>query len=137
MRVLSTFAETDTLSDVLRSLRVRSTVFCLALMDAPWGFEVPGREVASFHLVLEGRGLLEVEGEQPLEILAGDLVLLPHGDAHAVRDRLETPATAIARLAPETETSFDPFTIRPVIVVGASVVCTLSARLSFLPSSDA
>ena len=138
MRVLSTFAETDTLSDVLRSLRVRSTVFCLALMDAPWGFDVPARQVASFHLVLEGRGLLEVEGERPLDIGAGDLVLLPHGDAHAVRDRLDTPATAIAGLAPETETSWEVHAgsggARTELLCGGFVLESAHPLLSSLPS---
>src|SRR5439155_22863800 len=91
VRLLSSFAESDTISDLLRSLRVRSNVFCLALMDAPWGFGVPAREVASFHIVLTGRAVLEVEGAPPLTLAAGDLIVLPHGDEHVVRDRAGSP----------------------------------------------
>jgi AraC-like DNA-binding protein len=107
VRLLSTFAETDTMSDVLRSLRVRSTVFCLALLDAPWGIGVPRRDVASFHLVLAGRGTLEVEGREPLPVVADDLVVLPHGDAHVVRDSPESPVTTIVAAAPNVETSWE------------------------------
>jgi AraC-like DNA-binding protein len=98
MRLLSTFPDSDTISDLLRSLRVRSNVFCLATMRAPWGFGVPARDVASFHIVLDGGGVLEVDGEPPVELGRGDLVVLPHGDAHVVRDRPGSPATAIADL---------------------------------------
>jgi AraC-like DNA-binding protein/mannose-6-phosphate isomerase-like protein (cupin superfamily) len=98
MRVLSTFPDSDTTSDLLRSLRVRSNVFCLATMRAPWGFGVPARDVASFHIVLDGGGVLEIDGEPPVELGRGDLVVLPHGDRHVVRDRPGSPATAIGDL---------------------------------------
>ena len=107
MRLLSTFADSDTISDLLRSLRVRSNVFCLATMRAPWGFGVPARDVASFHIVLEGGGILEVDGEPPLQLSRGDLVLLPHGDAHVVRDGPGSAVTSIAALERETETSWE------------------------------
>jgi AraC-like DNA-binding protein/mannose-6-phosphate isomerase-like protein (cupin superfamily) len=107
VRLLSTFDEADTMSEVLRSLRVGSTIFCLALMDAPWGFRVQQREIASFHLVLEGEGVLEVDSGQTVALAAGDLVVLPHGDAHAVRDAPASDVTTISELAPETETSWE------------------------------
>ena len=107
MRLLSTFADSDTVSDLLRSLRVRSNVFCLATMRAPWGFSVPARDVASFHIVLDGGGVLEVDGEPPLELARGDLVVLPHGDAHVVRDRPGSAVTSIAVLEPANETSWE------------------------------
>ena len=107
MRLLSTFADSDTISELLRSLRVRSQVFCLANMRAPWGFGVPAREVASFHIVLDGGGILEVGGEQAVAIGRGDLVVLPHGDAHVVRDQPGSPVTSIAALEPDTETSWE------------------------------
>jgi AraC-like DNA-binding protein len=60
-------------------------------MGAPWGFGVAGRELGSFHAVLEGGGTLSVEGSpEALELRAGDVVVLPRGDAHWLRD---SPAT--------------------------------------------
>ena len=107
MRLLSRFADTDVVSDVLRALRVRSTVFCLAEMRRPWGFAVPARDVASFHLVLSGGGVLDVEGEEPVALGTGDLAILPHGDAHVVRDVPGSPVTTIADLEPQTATSWE------------------------------
>jgi AraC-like DNA-binding protein len=40
---------------------------------------------AQFHIVTKGRCLLERYGGEPLRLEAGNLLLLPHGDAHVVR----------------------------------------------------
>jgi AraC-like DNA-binding protein/mannose-6-phosphate isomerase-like protein (cupin superfamily) len=107
MRLLSSFADADTVSDVLRSLRVRSTVFCLAELDRPWGFAVPARDVASFHVVLTGGGILEVDDEEPIRLDTGDLAILPRGDAHVVRDETRSRVTTVADLEPQNATSWE------------------------------
>jgi AraC family transcriptional activator of mtrCDE len=40
---------------------------------------------AQFHIVTKGCCLLERYGGEPLRLEAGNLLLLPHGDAHVVR----------------------------------------------------
>jgi AraC-like DNA-binding protein len=56
-------------------------------MAPPWGFGVAARDAGSFHLVLDGEGWLEVDGvEGATHVRYGDLVLLPRGNAHWVRD---------------------------------------------------
>src|SRR5919197_1480961 len=132
MRLLSTFADSDTISELLRSLRVRSQVFCLANMRAPWGFGVPAREVASFHIVLDGGGILEVGGEQAVAVGRGDLVVLPHGDAHVVRDRPGSPVTSIAALEPDTETSWEVRGVTDVLFAQAIRVHLLAQPIAVL-----
>jgi mannose-6-phosphate isomerase-like protein (cupin superfamily) len=45
--------------------------------------------MASFHLVLEGAYWLEVhDGEHPIPLRSGDLVILPRGQTHQLRDDL-------------------------------------------------
>jgi len=95
IRTLSTFPPDDTLSELLRSLRVQSTLFCLAEMGAPWGFAVPRRRVASFHLVLDGEAWLTRDGEEPLRLLSGDVAVVPRGDPHELRDAPGSPVTRI------------------------------------------
>ncbi len=85
----------DPVSDVLRELNVRSTVFCLSELGAPWGFRVEGAGIAKFHLVLDGAGWVTVDGEAPLSVGSGDLVVLPHGHAHIISDH---PASSVAAL---------------------------------------
>ncbi len=56
-------------------------------MTAPWGFAVAGREAASFHLVVHGECWLEVDGvEEKYHLSSGDLVIVPSGAPHRVRD---------------------------------------------------
>lgn len=69
-------------------VRVRSSLYCRSDLTAPWGFAVEARPSATFHLLLEGEAWLEVpDGEPPRRLRAGDLVILPRGHAHQLRDR--------------------------------------------------
>ena len=83
----------DGLSEMLRSLRIRTAVFCRSDMRAPWGFGVRAHGRAAFHVLLEGSCHLEVEGvEEPINLHAGDLVVLPRGPGHTLRSNQGAPA---------------------------------------------
>ena len=89
----------DALSEMLQSIRFRSTVMCRSELKAPWGFSVVGREFATFHIVLRGRCLVEVEGlEGQLALSEGDAVILARGNAHAVRDSAGSQVTRLEKL---------------------------------------
>jgi AraC-like DNA-binding protein len=79
-------AEVDAVSDLLRSLAVESSVFCMSELRAPWGFSVERSSVAKFHLVLEGSCWLRLDDRPPARLDQGDLVLLPGGDEHSLGD---------------------------------------------------
>jgi hypothetical protein len=86
---VSGYPQDDVLSELLRSLRVCSTIYCHSELTAPWGFRVDARARASFHLVLEGVCWLEVQdGERPVPLGSGDLVMLLRGQTHQLRDDL-------------------------------------------------
>src|SRR6266849_3972968 len=86
----------DPLSELLRNVRFKSTLWCRSELSAPWGFSVAGREVATFHVVVRGECLLSVDSvERPIPLVAGDLVLLPHGEPHAVRDSIDSRVTRL------------------------------------------
>lgn len=86
----------DPLSDVLRSVRLRGSVFfhvscrdqwsALAAPSHEMGPAVmPGAEhVIEYHMLIKGEGWVAVDGEPPLRLREGDIVMLPHGDAHVV-----------------------------------------------------
>lgn len=103
MRRLGTFPNADGLSQLLFRLTVTSTVFCLSEMSSPWGFRVAGRSSPSFHLLTSGSAWLEIEGEpEAVRLLAGDLVILPRGQAHQVRDSRESPVQWLDRILADT-----------------------------------
>src|SRR5262245_41931153 len=82
----------DVMGELLDAVRVRATIFCRSSLGAPWGFAVEPRAKASFHAVTRGKCWLMVAGEpEPRRLLTGDLVVLPHGHEHSLRDRPSSP----------------------------------------------
>jgi AraC-like DNA-binding protein len=85
----------DALSEALNSVRMTGAIFFQAECTEPWGFAVPplgdvahvlapGTErLVSYHLLTEGSATARF-GEREIAISAGDMVILPHGDAHVV-----------------------------------------------------
>src|SRR5215207_1877256 len=62
MDLLSDFDAPDPVSEVLRAVRIRSTVYCRSVLAAPWGFGVTGHGNPAFHVVTTGTCWLEVDG---------------------------------------------------------------------------
>jgi AraC-like DNA-binding protein len=82
----------DPVSDVLRTVRIRSTILCRSAFAAPWGFGIVGHGRPVFHLITRGSCWLGVEGEDTqVRLAAGDLVVLPTGRRHWLRDEPQTP----------------------------------------------
>jgi AraC-like DNA-binding protein len=83
----------DALSEALRGIRFRSRVLCRSELSAPWGFTVRQSSGASFHFVVEGACFLETSEEPDLvPLTAGELVILPRGQTHTVRDAPASPS---------------------------------------------
>ncbi len=94
--LLSSSLEADAIDALLRDLRVSSTVFCRSTLSAPWGFGVHARGLAAFHVVVSGDCWLQVDADgEPRRLHAGDLVILPHGNAHWLRDDPDSGAFAL------------------------------------------
>jgi AraC-like DNA-binding protein len=86
----------DTLSEVLRSVRLRGVLFFYVEGVAPWAAAspaaseiaaaiMPGAEhVMQYHVVIEGACWGGVIGEPPVRLEKGDVILFPHGDAHVI-----------------------------------------------------
>jgi len=103
MRSLGKLMPDDGLSQLLLRVSVTSTVYCLSEMTAPWGFKVAAREVPAFHLLTSGGGWLEVEGQPDgIRVRAGDLVILPRGNAHSLRDTAQSRVLWLDDILAET-----------------------------------
>jgi AraC-like DNA-binding protein len=88
--------EHDTLSDVLRNVRLRGAVFYYVSHRDRWAAEapaaheiaaavMPGAEhVIEYHMVAKGGGWAAVSGIGPVRLAAGDIVMFPQGDAHVM-----------------------------------------------------
>src|SRR5688572_5582283 len=84
----------DPLSEALRSVRLTGAIFLEAELGRPWGFLSPPASASAhllaptaehlvlFHLLVEGQATARVAGHDGVALEAGDIVVLPHGDAH-------------------------------------------------------
>jgi AraC family transcriptional regulator, activator of mtrCDE len=89
----------DALSGLAPLLRVRPVLESLCRFGAQWALphEISTGGWAPFHLVAQGRCVIEVAGIAPIPLETGDVAVLPHGGAHTVRGAT-TPAS-LARTA--------------------------------------
>jgi AraC-like DNA-binding protein len=102
----------DVLSDVLRVVRLTSGVFFTARFSSPWSIESPpsdqlarilnlrAESIALFHMLVEGRCWVSVEGHAPLEMEAFDVIIFPHGDAHVMTSQRGVRPLPIRSLLP-------------------------------------
>ena len=81
------------LADVLAATRIGNTILCRSEVVAPWGMSfVPGPRV-NFHIVGRGTCWLRPSLDAtPIQLVQGDIVLLPHGAGHVLADQPTTPA---------------------------------------------
>lgn len=84
----------DALSEALRTVRMTGAIFLSAEFTAPWGFATPATKLTapvvapgteclvSYHLVTDGRAYVDIPGEPLVAVEAGEIVVIPHGQAH-------------------------------------------------------
>jgi AraC-like DNA-binding protein len=103
----------DALSDVLRAVRLTGAFFFDVQAHTPWVAETPhGKTVVdamfpgsdhlvSYHLIMNGGCWLELDGEEPIKLSAGDIIVLPHGDTHVLTTEIgkrKTPEMSMYRI---------------------------------------
>src|SRR5438132_8581128 len=72
----------DPLSDVLDLSRVSVALMASVRACAPWGLDFPQRPGASFHAITSGTAWLRVVDSELLQLMPGDVFLLPAGARH-------------------------------------------------------
>jgi AraC-like DNA-binding protein len=86
----------DTLSEVLRAVRLTGAIFFDVHASGSWVAETPaGKAVVAsmfpgsehmicYHVITQGSGWASVPGEEPMQLAAGDIIVLPHGHTHVL-----------------------------------------------------
>ncbi len=88
-------SEDDPLGLALATLRLSGARYCASRLAAPWGISFAARACAMYHAVDNGSCWLRLPGAAPLAMERGDVVVLPHGDEHALADAPERPARRV------------------------------------------
>src|SRR5262249_44827447 len=96
---LSASVEHESVSELLQVVHFRGMFICRSELSAPWGFRMGGRDFANFHVLLMGTACLDLgPGDQRIWLSSGDLVVLPHGSHHTVRDSPSSKALKLEDL---------------------------------------
>jgi len=99
VKVDSGDAVSDVLTDVLNTLQSKGRVFCYSKFTAPWAIRMKARNCAHFHFFERGQGWVELEEPRSAtSIAAVEMVILPHGGAHILRDNRKAKAVDVDRL---------------------------------------
>jgi AraC-like DNA-binding protein len=101
----------DVLSDVLRTIRLTGALFFPFEASSPWADNIPAapalvpailpgaQHVVSYHIVSEGTCCVTLPGGPTAHLQAGDIVVIPHGDAYVMSSvqgiHSEIPADAV------------------------------------------
>ena len=100
----------DALSETLRVVRLVGAIFIHGRFTAPWCYQSPHADAAAplleptaervviFHMITEGECWVELDGQSPTRLAAGDAVIFPQGDAHRMASQPGLQPASGARL---------------------------------------
>jgi AraC-like DNA-binding protein len=100
----------DALSETLRVVRLVGAIFIHGRFTAPWCYQSPHADAAAplleptaervviFHMITEGECYVELEGQPPMRLVAGDAVIFPQGHAHRMNSEPGLAPASGARL---------------------------------------
>lgn len=104
----------DVLSDLLHVIRLNGAVLFRVSLGSAWSFITPPadafmaqlppsvRRLSVFHVVLQGHCWVQHQPGVPLQLAAGDAVVLPRCDVHILADQPEREPVSAAALMGDT-----------------------------------
>lgn len=99
----------DVLTDILDHLEMQGSLYFSTAFGDPWSIAVPAdRRVCRFHVMVQGPCRITVPDTGDVGMLSkGDLVLVPHGNAHWLQSREEEPLVPLPEVLKEGELTSD------------------------------
>jgi AraC-like DNA-binding protein len=88
----------DVLSEVLKVVKLQGALFYNGEFSSPWSinatssgalarhFATGSEHVIIYHLLTEGRASIRLQDGERMALKAGDIVMIPHGDAHTLEN---------------------------------------------------
>ena len=101
----------DILSDAVRLLRLRASVFLHSHFCESWAVDISAFTTATFHVIAGGKCWLHLpDRPDSVSLKAGDLVICPRNASHIVSNDAEFPDDGVPRNQPATGTVDGPST---------------------------
>ncbi|MFJ8669347.1 AraC family transcriptional regulator [Streptomyces sp. NPDC093600] len=105
----------DLLSELLKPLRLTGVFDSRWHVRAPWAIEGDAEQsCAVLHYLVEGGCWITGEGQTPMELHAGDLIVFPTGTAHRLSDRPDRQGVPLKAVLPERQ----PGTSGEIVIEG-------------------
>jgi AraC-like DNA-binding protein len=100
----------DVLSEVLRAVRLEGAIFFNGEFTAPWCLNSSpsrmapllmetGGHLIIFHFLIEGKAYVKVPDQPPKKMVAGDIVIVPHGTDHLLGNGVAKPVDSVEKFA--------------------------------------
>ncbi len=126
----------DVLDDILATLDLKGALYFRTDCTAPWAVAVPElNRAARFHLVVQGRLHVAFPSGKAVDLMPGDLVLVPGGRAHVLADAPGRPAPPLQTVL--ADAGYDG---RGVLVLGQgdplASTQTICGHFTFRDGSD-
>jgi AraC-like DNA-binding protein len=102
MSAVTTDPVADIVADVVATTRRGSLMYARNRFHAPWGAAFPAGDLVSFHVVTAGACWLTVDDADPVQLTAGDVVLVPSGAAHHLADAPGRPTRPMPEIVGRT-----------------------------------
>ena len=94
------------IADVLSVAGVRGTVAGTAYAGRGWGFAFDDSNPACFHAIGTGTAWLRRPDLDPVQLMPGDMVLLPRGGVHGLAAAVDTPLVPFASIPMSADRAF-------------------------------
>jgi AraC-like DNA-binding protein len=98
----------DVITDVLETVRFKSSVYFKHGFRGDWGFETPTSEYSQFHIVSSGICTLDYD-DKKYTLSKGDFIIFPRGYKHQIKANKDANCKPGIHILKEITKGHDPF----------------------------
>jgi AraC-like DNA-binding protein len=113
----------DLLTYSIERMDIRGQVICKAIGSAPWGIKVSEDLHIPFYFMQAGSAWIQMSDTHVIRLNQGDLVFIPHGEAHVICDHLDNKVYALFQWEKKQSKSICPIRVWEGNGIEAQVLC--------------
>lgn len=81
----------------LNYITAEGIIISQSFLKGDWGVEMESAQGTYFHFVAQGSAIFTTDGDEHIHLSAGDLIVLPRGDAHVLKRSMDSKTLALGR----------------------------------------
>lgn len=83
----------------LRYIRAEGIIISQSHLKGDWGVQMDSADGSYFHFVAQGSAYFSIDGEDDIQLVAGDLIVLPQGDGHVLKRNKDSHTVSLGHFA--------------------------------------